>query len=65
MKDISEDCNPIFDFAFLTDSKATQKRGELGFADPGQLAQYGDSPIPGASFRQLVFAGQGPRSCFV
>jgi hypothetical protein len=65
MQDISEDCNAIFDSSFLTNSKAIPKRGEIRFADPGQPAQYGDSLTPDAPFRQLVFAGQGAKTCFV
>jgi hypothetical protein len=65
MQDISEDCISIFDSSFLNNSRTVPKKEEIRFADPGQPAQYGDSLIPDAPFRQLVFAGQGPRTCFV
>jgi len=66
MQDISENCRAVFDSSFLNDSGTIPtKREEIGFADPGQPAQYGDSLIPGAPFRQLLFAGQGQKSCFI
>jgi hypothetical protein len=65
MQDISEDCRAVLDSSFFNDSGTIPKRGEIRFADPGQPAQYGDSLIPDAPFRQLLFAGQGPKTCFL
>jgi hypothetical protein len=65
MRDMPQSCLNSLNSSFVGNSKAISKSGDVPFADPGQPAQYGDSLIPDAPFRQLVFAGQGPRTCFV
>ena len=65
MRDMSQNCWNSLNSSFVSNPKAISKSGDVPFADPGQPAQYGDSLIPDAPFRQLVFAGQGPRTCFV
>jgi len=62
MQDIPEGCVLLFYSSFV---QLSAYEGRVGFADPGQPAQYGDSLIPNAPFRQLVFAGQDPNRCFV
>lgn len=65
MQDVSEGCISVLDSSFHNNSGTVPKKEEIRFADPGQPAQYGDSLIPDAPFRQLVFAGQSPKTCFV
>jgi hypothetical protein len=64
VSDISRSCWNSFNSSFVS-NLGKNLNGEVPFADPGQPAQYGDSLIPDAPFRQLVFAGQSPRTCFV
>ena len=65
MQDISEDCLASLNSSFLNHSGTMPKKGEIDFADPGQPAQYGDSLIPNAPFRQLIMAGRSPKTCFL
>jgi hypothetical protein len=65
MQDISKGCRVSLNSSFLKHSGATPKNGEINFADPRQPVQYGDVLIPDAPFRQLIFAGQGPKTCFI
>lgn len=65
MQDIPANCTANLDSSFVNNSGAVRNGGRVDFADPGQPAQYGDTLIPDAPFRQLVFAGVGSRSCFV
>jgi hypothetical protein len=65
VQDVSQTCWSSFNSSFVGNPGTISKGLEVPFADPGQPAQYGDSLIPDAPFRQLVFAGQGPKSCFV
>jgi hypothetical protein len=65
MRDMSQSCWNSLNSSFVSNPKAISKSGDVPFADPDQPAQYGDSLIPDAPFRRLVFAGEGPRTCFV
>jgi hypothetical protein len=65
MRDMSQSCWNSLNSSFVSNPKAISKSGDVPFADPGQPAQYGDSLKPDAPFRRLVFAGEGPRTCFV
>jgi hypothetical protein len=65
MRDMSQSCWNSLNSSFVGNPKAISKSGDVPFADPGQPAQYGDALIPDAPFRQFVFAGQGPGTCFV
>jgi hypothetical protein len=65
MQGISENCKDIFYSSFENDSGKTPREAQIRFADPGQPAQFGDSLIPNAPFRQLAFAGQSRKSCFI
>jgi hypothetical protein len=65
MHDISQSCWNSLSSSFANNPGTISKGGAISFADPGQPAQYGDSIIPNAPFRRLVFAGQSPRTCFV
>lgn len=64
MQEISGDCQESLKSSFLKHLGATPKNGEVNFADPRQPIQYGDVLIPDAPFRQLILAGQGPKTCF-
>ena len=65
VQDVSQSCWSAFNSSFVSNPGTISQGLEVPFADPGQPAQYGDSIIPDAPFRQLVFAGQGPKTCFV
>lgn len=65
MRKLSDGCRVAFESSFVSSSVTGRSSGEIDFADPDQDFNYGDVIREGLPFRQLHFAGLGPKSCFV
>ena len=58
---IPENCKSPFNSSFLK----SEGEGLIPMANPGEPFEFADAIAPGLPFRQLLFGGTGPDSCFI
>jgi len=60
-------CKVAFESSFVNSSSSGSgvRRTKIQMADPGERFNWSDNVISGLALRRLIFAGLGPKTCFV